>query len=152
VIGKDVMPIVPTGPTERPKIPKADEIIQFKDTPADNWTKATVLGRAGKATGKNKHWINIREIDTGNERSIDLDGMEAWKSLESEEEVNIVMIPRTKHGETQCVKAKRVELDKLKQFGTYEEVDDQGQIRVSTTWVLWKKGEETRARLVARGF
>jgi hypothetical protein len=48
--------------------------------------------------------------------------------------------------------AKQVELNKLKEFDTYEEVEDLGQDRISTTWVLWNKGSEVRARLVARGF
>ena len=45
-----------------------------------------------------------------------------------------------------------MELKKLKDFKTYEEVEDNDQSRISTTWVLWMKGKETRGRLVARGF
>ena len=32
------------------------------------------------------------------------------------------------------------------------EVDDMGQVRVSSTWVLWDKGEEVICMLVVRGF
>ena len=48
-----------------------------------------------------------------------------------------------------------LELQKLKDFDTYEEIDDVGQDCISSRWVLSKKGadfEEVRARLVARGF
>ena len=40
----------------------------------------------------------------------------------------------------------------MKQFNAYEEVADTGQFCISTTWVLWKKGDLTRACLVARGY
>ena len=46
------------------------------------------------------------------------------------------LVPRNKHGDEECVKAKNVELQKLQDFCTYEEVDDVGQNRISTTWVL----------------
>ena len=68
------------------------------------------------------------------------------------ESVNIVLIPKREHMQQDCLAAKDTELQKLSHFDTYEIVHDTGQERISTTWVLWKKGEETRARLVARGF
>ena len=40
----------------------------------------------------------------------------------------------------------------MRDFGSYEEVNDLGQCAVSTTWVMSYKGSETRARLLARGF
>ena len=49
-------------------------------------------------------------------------------------------------------KLKQAELEKLKNFQTYDEVDDLGQNWVSTTRVLWQKGDEVRARLVARSY
>ena len=50
------------------------------------------------------------------------------------------------------MKAKYSELEKLKEFNTCEIVQYQGQYRISITWVLWNKGDEVRARLVARGY
>ena len=40
------------------KLPKKNDTIQFKPTnwPDDQWFTAKVLGRAGKATGKNKNF------------------------------------------------------------------------------------------------
>ena len=66
--------------------------------------------------------------------------------------MNIVLIPKAKHETPDCKRAKEDELCKLKDFETYDEVEDCGQVTISTTWVLWHKGSETRARLVARGF
>lgn len=48
--------------------------------------------------------------------------------------------------------AKHAELKKLQDFKVHEEVEDSGQTCISTRWVLWSKGPEIRARLVARGF
>ena len=63
-----------------------------------------------------------------------------------------MLLPRNKHDDPESIRAKEVELQKLRDFSTYEDVDDLGQCVISTTWVLWRKGSETRARLVARGF
>ena len=72
--------------------------------------------------------------------------------FEQMEEVNMVLIPREEHARDDCKKAKVDELKKLEEFNSFKEVDDEGQYRISCTWVLWMKGEETRARLVARGY
>ena len=56
------------------------------------------------------------------------------------------------HMEEKCIKAKQAELEKLKIFETYDEVENTGQFCISTTWVLCDKGKEIRARLVARGY
>ena len=50
------------------------------------------------------------------------------------------------------MKAKEAELKKLEHFGSYEEVEDEGQFKISTRWVLWLKEDEIRARLTARGY
>ena len=62
------------------------------------------------------------------------------------------MIPKNEHDSEKCMKAKYTEVEKLKEFNTYEIVQDQGQYRISTTWVLSNKGDDVRARLVARGY
>ena len=73
-------------------------------------------------------------------------------NLIDEHKVYIVTIPRSRHNEPECVAAKHTELKKLKDFEVYEKVPFRGQDTVSTKWVLWEKGDEIRARLVARGF
>ena len=65
------------------------------------------------------------------------------------------MIPRNEQETKECTDAKMLELQKLKDFDTYEEIYDEGQDCISSRWVLWKKGvklDEVRARLVACGF
>ena len=49
--------------------------------------------------------------------------------------------------------AKLEEIEKLQQFNTYEVVDDVGQDRITTRWVITEKDDgRKKARLVARGF
>jgi hypothetical protein len=127
-----------------------DDKIVYKIKDSDNWTEATVLSRGGKMTGNHRNWFNVRNGD-GEERGVNLDTVCGWERAE-EEDVNLVLVPKHRHSEEKCDKAKQTELKKLQDFNTYEEVDDVGQFRISTTWVIWDKGDEMRARLVARGY
>ena len=65
--------------------------------------------------------------------------------------MNMVLIPRINQNSSYCLMAKQQELEKLKQFDSYTELQDVGQNRISIKRVLWMKGNETRARPV-RGF
>ena len=70
----------------------------------------------------------------------------------AQEEVLAVMLPKERRDSPECMEAKQLELQKLIDFETYEEVEDEGQDRITTTWVLTLKGHEVKARLTARGF
>ena len=70
--------------------------------------------------------------DDGLEKSINLDRVSDWETV-TQDEVCVVLIPKEKHEDEKCVAAKLVELNKLKEFDTYEEVPDEGQFRISTT-------------------
>ena len=70
----------------------------------------------------------------------------------AQEEVLAVMLPKERRDTPECLAAKELELQKLKDFDTYKEVEDEGQTRITTTWVLTLKGHEIKARLTARGF
>ena len=43
-----------------------------------------VIGRAGKVTGQNKYWFNIKNLDSGNFYSIDFNKVKEWKYLQEE--------------------------------------------------------------------
>jgi transposase InsO family protein len=66
--------------------------------------------------------------------------------------VYMVTLPKSMHNSDECMAAKQTELQKLSTFDVYKEVQELGQPTISTRWVLWMKGKEVRARLVARGF
>ena len=119
----------------------------------NQWKEGVITGR-GKVTGKYKNWFNLAPLDGSDSISLDLDQIEYEKTDEqsSVSEVYAVMIPREEQNNEDCNQAKQAELEKLKEFNTYRVVEDQGQDRISCKWVLSKKGSETRARLVARGF
>ena len=140
---------------------KIDDKIKYRVNSHDDFKSGVILSRAGKSTGRLKHWYNIRD-ESGEHKSIDLEHIEWTRDdglsdqdqeiRSNNEEVNIVTIPKNEHNSEKCMKAKYTELEKLKEFNTYETVKDEGQYRISTTWVLWNKGDEVRARLVARGY
>ena len=51
----------------------------------------------------------------------------------------INIIPQHLQSNEECLKAKRVELDKLDKFNAVAEVKNSGQIRISCHWVFWNK-------------
>jgi len=131
------------------KVLKTNDNIQFKLSEDDIWVQAKVLGRAGKGTGKNKHWYNIQENASGEKKSINLEQVQ-WQIINEDVNVNAILKRTTGNEDTGA--AKCVELQKLYHFETYEEVNDNGQQTLSTRWVITNKDGRTKARLVVRGF
>ena len=132
----------------RPKL-KVNDIIQYKLNNTDDWIKATVTGRAGKATGRNRNWYNIREDASEERKSINLDEVQ-WELTTANATVNLVSEREQSCAETTVAKVR--EVLKLKQFNTYEEVKNCGQYTLSKRWVITKKDGQIKARLVVRGF
>ncbi len=92
------------------------------------------------------------EIPNIEQRKIRIENEEETAHLMICEEILAVMVPAEQRNSPECLQAKYDELSKLQAFNTYEIVDDIGQERITTTWVLTEKGTEKRARLTARGF
>ncbi len=112
-----------------------------------------MISKGGKKTGHHKNWFNVYLEETNEIIGVNLDVVAQWMKVEeADEEVNVVLIPKEEHKGTDCVEAKTTELNKLKDFGTYEVDEDKGQNKISTRWVLTRKGDTARPRLVARGF
>ena len=93
--------------------------------------------------------INIRDIEN---IKIRMEDEKDQIALIVTEDVLAVMVPKEQQNSPECMTAKYDELNKLLAFDTYKVVKDEGQDRITTTWVLTEKGEEKRARLTARGF
>ena len=136
---------------------QVDDLIECKYNGV--WTTGKVLGRAGKATSaKSKHaynvalqckgdiWLDVSKIET--RKITEEDILALWMH----EEVMATMLSPEKKNSPECLKAKELELEKLRSFDTFEEIPDNGQDAISTTWVLTEKENEIRARLTARGF
>ena len=129
---RDIHPISEYIPTrelnkdkqQNRKIPKVNDIIHYKLQNTDEWIKATVTGRAGKTTGKNKYWYNIKEDLSEEKKSINLEQVD-WELLNGVANVNIVQKNECRINE--ITEAKLTELEKLCHFDTYQEVQDCGQ-------------------------
>ena len=122
-----------------------------------------VGARAGRVTGKYVNTFNLYPKDGTEPYSVDLSKVEYRKLGEEERmEINIAedechmsMVPYQLHGNLESREAKREELHKIvNKYKAVEVVDDVGQVRISTKFVLWYKkasdgSVKTRARLVA---
>ena len=87
-----------------------------------------------------------------------------WMLVENNECYNyeitsyVVELPSHQHKKPEVIDAKQIELKNLQDYETYEEVEDTGQDRITSRWVVTMKeehdGQKTKfkARLVARGF
>ena len=116
-----------------------------------------MLSLGGKQTGKNRGWINIQEDGSEASSGIDLKQVDQWEFAETsgEEVVYSVLVPKIEHHQ-QIIQAKEKELNLWKKMDVCEEVEDTGQPRISTSWVVTQKvlDEEVnfKARLVCRGY
>ena len=144
------------------QLPKKGDVIDYVPLNEDNWKKATILGRAGKATGGNKYWLNIQHSENEKPFSIDWkNGVKEWKSHDMSDipadVENDVFVVESRHCEKKVKEAKRFELNQWEKYNVYEKVQDNGQPRISVRWVCNEKFSEdgssrVKARLVARGF
>ena len=140
-----------TGKPQSEIIPKPKETVEFRSSD-DRWFKAKVLSRAGKATGKYKSWLNIQYIEpenlNGQTTNMDWSTEVAeWRNIENNpENENLALIV------DDYADAKAKEIQKWQENNVYQRVEPRGQSTISTRWVLTQKGENRKARLVARGF
>ncbi|CAC5412222.1 unnamed protein product [Mytilus coruscus] len=114
---------------------KENDKIQYKLPNSNTWTKATVLN----------------DIDE-DKKSVDLDKVE-WEKVTGDSDKNEIGVNMTNSSFLNDEEiAKQTELSKLHNFDTYEECDDIGQNVLSKRWVITTKDNQTKARLVVRGF
>ena len=139
--------------------PKKGMSIEYQPMQSNDWIKATIQSRAGKATGKYKEHWNVEDKGLITELNL---GEINWRCAENKlppeidnEEVNLCESFLAVQDE-QTLNAKKLELENWRRESVFEEVDDVGQNFMSVRWVvtpriidgLWS----TKARLVARGF
>ena len=138
---------------------KAD-IIKYKRKGENEVRKGELTGRAGKVGGINEHWWNVKDLNTGHIQAEDTRTFEEIEKVEIEkarhEELALaVNIPRWRHCEARCVEAKKAELEMFDKYDVYEEVEDEGQARLGTMWLLTEKikagNTVVKARLNIRG-
>ena len=138
---------------------KRGNVLKFTTEDSNQTVVGEVLGRAGKVKGKYSHWWNIQNKDTGNKKSYDCEKLISVEKLdEGDNEVQqvfVVQIPRYLHNEPRCIQAKEKELSSWDEFNVVEEVPDEGQPTLGTSWMLIEKVIEgnpgVKARLCVRG-
>ena len=108
-----------------------------------------IMGRAGKATGVNKHCYNI-ERDDGWTGWYNLSTLSEIQEITDETEMLVL------YNKEEVSEAKEKEIENWRKNDVYEEIANEGQRLMSTRWVVTEKVKEgkviTKARLVARGF
>ena len=157
-------PTTNTSKVDKSKLREKDKI-RFRKSSDLDWKTGVLVKRAGKVRGKYQNYWNIQNPETGH---ISVENAEEFTDLERElkektadvdtnnENLTFaVNLPRWRHREPACVKAKMEELEKFDENDVYEEVEDEGQKRIGTNWVIQEKVVEgtlkTKARLTARG-
>ena len=106
-------------------------IIRYKMD--DAWVTGTILGQAGKTTGKYTTWYNVRNEDN-EERSVDLKTI-LWEKM-PKTKINIAATTESKKSESKEVSiAEEIELENLVLFDIYAEVTDCSQKTFSMRWV-----------------
>jgi len=84
--------------------------------------------------------------------------VERQECFDTEITTYVVEVPLKDHGKEEVVEAKQREIENLRLYDTFEEVEDVGQETIGSRWVITKKekqdGQKTiiKARLVAKGF
>ena len=129
-------------------VPQIGDKIRLVDPDTKQEGNFLVTLRSGKVKGGNKYWFNVRNMLTGEKKSLDLERIE-WTVIPEE-------IFYNQNDSAAVLQAQNDELDKWQQYNVYDEVDDDGQFAISTRWVLTEKQvngtQRVKARLVARGF
>ena len=164
-------PVIQQSISKMPKVQVQDRI-RYRETPDEEWIYAKILSRGGKITGKNKNYMNVLHEKDNQRLGIHLDKFEYeivdddhiqneennHLSEDNDEEVNITYVPIGDHWRSDVVQAKQSEIENWKKFDVFTEVQDNGQKRISTRWVITEKMNENdnhkniKARLVVRGF
>ena len=161
------------------KYPKVNDKITCLIWDGDDakWLNVQVDSRGGKAKGKNKDYFIVK-YDDESEGGVHLDQVQPSQVAEQarvsrpdvenptldagveefendDDEVSVVSIPCHLNGEPAVIEAKRKELENLKAFKVFEEVEDTGQCRIRSGWVITEKilrqSKGVKERLVARG-
>ena len=149
--------------------PKIQEKIKYKTENEKDWIIAKVIGKGGKATGKNKNYINV--INEKDEKMIGIhldkvqykiinedEDNECQENTQNQniEEINVTYVPLGEHWRPEVIEAKEKELNNWKKFDVFNEIQDKGQTTISSRWVITQKEEDNekfiKARLVVKGF
>ena len=130
-------------------IPSVRSKITCEDPESNLCKKAMVMSRAAKASGKNKYWFNVKDLNDDSSKSEDFENINSWKNINEE-----VLLSKVERFE--ITEAKLKELHNSKNNNVYQEPDDDNQNKTSRRWVITEKVIDgtlkPKARLAAHGF
>ena len=130
---------------------KINSKIVFHNPDTQSWNEALVLGKAGKSTGRNRTWLNVKSLGDNSHQSVDFSNMKVWKNVEEEG-----LVTSHSYRNIDILRPKSVELENWQKHCVYDEVNNIGQIKVSARWVVSQeyKNEDVpyKGRLVTWGF
>lgn len=139
------------------ELPRISSTVNFKTKDDGNWKTAMVLSKGGKATGRNKNYLNIHVEGDELPQGVYWDKfVDVWKETEAIE--NVVLFSKVDELKDSVVEAKQAELENWKCNQVFTRVKDIGQERISSRWVLTEKGVQgsedyrLKARIVCRGY
>ena len=58
--------------------PQQKAIFEYKVKKEDSWQEAIVINRAGKTTGRNKFWMNIKRVPQEDMKSLNFEELHEW--------------------------------------------------------------------------
>ena len=135
-------------------LPKVNSTVQCKFPNFDGQVQCKIISKAGKSSTANWHFLNVEE--NGGEGKCCSFKDVSWKATENENVTSDTFYGTKSDDHASFILPKLQEIEKWKQFQTFEEVPNNGQYAISTRWVCTRKirgGQVTyKARLVARGF
>ena len=133
--------------------PRRKILIEYKLTDGLRG-QARVLWQQPKPNSAQKTWVNIREVGTDQDSSLNWDQVLWWRQKDSEQ---VLVLSKIREDDVKISKAKEKEMMNLLENDVFEWVSDHGQKKLSCKWVITEKVNDegdtaTKARLVARGF
>ena len=80
--------------------------------------KSLIIGRAGKAKGKNNSWFNVKDITQDKHISVEFSKIKGWKNTEE------VLIAISSDNNVAILQAKQSEINSWVKHNLNEEVED----------------------------
>ena len=100
--------------------------------------------------------IDFETVQEWQKVNNDIKTENANKTEEATETAFFTIVPRAEHQTTADIDAKKQEMHNWKIFDVHEEVENNGQKAINTTWVITRRtqgdSQKIKSRLVARGF
>ncbi len=130
------------GGREKNELPKKNIIVNYEQM-GKSFQNVKIMGNAGKRTGKNKNWLNVQDGE-GNKWSVDWTTVDRWERVEinsdlneteKTEETSPVFLSGVFENCDDFKQAKMDELNKWREFGVYDIVDDVGQETLTGRWI-----------------